>query len=1626
MGEWIYKSFNGGTTMKKQVLSMILALTMIITCLVSPAMASPAEPTQAEPIVLTQDAQTGDTIETQGFVRESREEITIMVQLEGETAFLQTSDLQVASEGYDNQMALLAQAENRIEAELSENIEVENRYSLLFNGFSFTGEAWMVDAINAIDGCFAFEAPVFELVAPVEDGGEDIELTPSMGVSNPFVGVNAAWDLGYTGEGMVIAIIDTGIRQTHEAFSVQPENIKMDLAYLLDVYNTHGDKLHAGTVRDLNDIYYSDKLPFNWDYFDHDAIPNHTASDHGSHVAGIAAGNNGENFKGVAPDAQIVTMQVFQNTGGASFAEIICAMEDCIYLGVDVINMSLGVAAYYPHYDTVMVGLEEVYEALETAGVSVCVSAGNEAHAYVWNNYGNYFTAKAWRASNPDTGVVGAPAVLPGSLAVAATKHAEGYSMTAYGKAYTPYQNPVYRRLYELEEGTYDLVHVSLTDATAIEAAGGLQGKIAMDKYNKSTLDAQVQAAVDGGAIALILYHSSNTAVSAPIPYGCLKNADANKLIADLEDGVKGQVAIEKEFNYNSTSMANFSSWGTTTTLAIKPEIAAPGNAIFSVKGAGSSDNTYMSSSGTSMASPNVAGCLLLVKQHLREQFPNDTAAQINEKAYAVAMTTAKQVNGFVRQQGAGMIHVESALSTKAYITVPGQDRPKLELGESEEGKFTFTFNVTNFGDTERTYGLNIEVITEQVNEIQYDGLPIADWEWRSKYGFQIGNPVTVPAKVINGTIKNVTAQCTMDGPRTVVVPAGQSVEVTMTISCKEELLTYFRENCDNGMYLEGWVLLTDTEENGVDLSVPFLGYVGDWDKPPMIDDGFWWQLPYGQNNPAQMSTTQGTYIGFGAFQPGGSLEQGLGLNPYADMTGKSYVADRNAISPNGDGYLDAVDYMEFSVLRNPKRFKAYVQDAEGNVLLTIFDRDYGFRKEYFGNYRGGNGSGFSSLTFEFTASELQENEVAYVVIEAYLDHEGFRIEDNAYAKLVIPVTKDLTAPTVTAVDGGVEVKDSNYIAYYAIYADEACTELVYETGVFAETRGVAETYTTDRTTYYVAVADYARNEAIYKVENGVVAAMDGKITKPGKTIVAQQQSNYAKGGIKEYGWNSFDANNPYVLTQLTEFTDLAQSDRNLLFDILSTAVAVDGTLYANDVMKLWKLNPDTLEREFVAEFYIDTGKSLNQVNNIMIDPVTYQAYAFFRQGAYVYMGRLDLETGAVSMDYKCGLGSNYWSATMIGENRAALAQSTGNSRIEIIDTANWVMLEKIQLADIVPPSGSLSVQTNVYGYSGCLLYDADTNVMYLGSDWSQFGKFRFETAGIIKYDLNTWTVDLLRTGKGAGVSLLGMFFPEEVKPADWYAVIQLIDSIGEVDTEDGETIKAAREAYDALADEDKAKVTNYDLLEDAEHRYCIVMGEKYASDAKKSAEDAQKAYEEAKKEAEEAKKAAEDAKKAYEDAKKETAENKEAAEKAQKAAEDAQKKAEEAQAKAEAAKAASEAAQAKAEAAQKAAEDAAKAAEESNKKAAQEALKAAEEAAKSAEESAKAAKSASDAAASANEAAKSAQAAAEAQAKAQAAQAAAEKAQKAAEEAQKKAEEAQKKAEEAADSAAEDKEAAE
>ncbi len=1413
----------------QKALSVIMAVVMIFACLVNSSTVALAQDALKNLLPRYTDYQMDSTFVHTGETLALTEDVTILVNLDSQPTYLATSDLERAMADTERQMAELAEAQQAIESYTGQTIEVQDHFTLLFHAFSFTGPEWMVTAINDIPGLTAMKDIQFELVETTSSDNQ-MTPTPSMTTSSGLVGADISQDLGYTGEGMVVAILDSGIRRTHEAFSVMPENPKMDADYLREVYTKYGKQMHCGSLKDVDDIYYSDKLPFNWDYADRDANPNHpniTYGDHGTHVAGIAAGNNGktgtDKFQGIAPDAQIVTMKIFYNDGTGSFAYMMAALEDCIYLGVDVINMSLGLTSGFSAYESLSTSCKNIYNALEKAGITIIAAAGNTGYNITSTNYADKFNNQQyWAAWNMDVGTVSSPATIYGSFGVASVVNTDtktGTVVTVADSEYYPGYIAGCPTLNTLGAGEFDLVYVGLGSPEEIQAAGGVNGKIALIKRGSLTFSAKIQNAIAAGAVGCIIFNSSDGdfkfSANTTLPLATLSGIYGQEILSKLADGVHGKITIRSGFSTQTVKMADTSSWGTTADLRITPEISAPGDNIYSAIGL-KSDSAYAVYSGTSMAAPHIAGGMLLIKQYLRTVFPDATATEINDLAYSFAMSTANQVNGFVRQQGAGLLNLSGALSTKAYITVPGANRPKLEFDDSQDGTFTFTFSVTNFGTAAKTYAVDFSAMTETVVDLEYSGNVMNDWQWSKDTGFYVANPETVTIKAINGTIMDVTDMCSLTGPETLTVPAGETVTVTMTLAAADELMKYFTDNCPAGMYLEGHIILRDqdTSGKGVNLSMPYLGFVGDWDYAPMFDIGMYWNNAWGENNLSQMIATQGTFVGYGV------CEQGLGMNPYVNTENETYLADRNAISPNGDDYLDAVNYAEFSMMRNAKYVKAYVQDAEGNVLTSFVNSKYSYRKE-------GLVSGFysyiscSNMNFNYDGTGLAENETVYLVLEAWLDHAEYDPANNMNGRIIIPITKDTIAPAVKAVAGGLQIQDANYIAYYAVYADAAMTELLYETGVFAEARNVAELYQTDAEQLYIKVADYAHNEALYAVVDGQVIAMETDL--PGREIVCRTYARYLASSRNEYAWTQINSESHVNMKYLTGTTYLKNeyaAASNGGYDFLDAVVDVDGTVYvaANaKISDIYTMDPETFEMTLVGPVWSE-GSTYARIYNLTMDPVTYELYAFASTSGHdKWLFSLDLETlelvplyEFVNISTQDALSATEWAAACIGNGQIALWGFW--NWLGIYDLATGQPIRVIKMIENkynIPEFG-------INGLAGNMLYDEVNNDLLLFSNWQYFRHEHGNYQGMVKLDLDTEEVTLHSVSNGK-VSFHGMYFADELDGAPFWQVQEQIKAIGQVSADSVEAVKAAREAYDALPENEKAMVENYSDLIAAE-----------------------------------------------------------------------------------------------------------------------------------------------------------------------------------------------------------------
>ncbi len=692
---------------------------------------------------------------------------------------------------------------------------------------------------------------------------------PQVAVSNNAnvyaTGIYDTSEVDYTGEGMVVAVLDTGLDYTHKAFETMPEGqLGLDKGEVDGVFS----KLEAVKMNKslkLSDVYYNDKIPFAYDYADNDDDVYPSYSNHGTHVAGIVAGRDesqhvnaddpDETFVGVAPDAQLVICKVFsddldsKSLGSANAVDILAAISDCVSLGVDVINMSLGTSAGFSDEGAAQSGdyiTSEVYSKVEEAGISLVVAASNDFSSGFGGANGTNLT------TNPDSGTVGSPSTYPYALSVASINGQPAQYLVANEKAGVSHEEQDVAFFTESSNANgeaykfLDMLYASqgITDKTqtltmdyiiiggvgrtanftqAIRNAMKLKPTIALIKRGEINFSEKVRNAKAAGAAACIIYNNLSGNIrmtlgeeSNPIPTVSI-GMDAGKLLEKGAKNGKGKVTFSYAYEAGPF-MSDFSSWGPTPDLKLKPEITAHGGEITSSVPGG-----YATLSGTSMAAPNMSGAIALLRQHVNQE-TGLTGVALNNRVYQLLMSTAtmarnEQNNPYSpRKQGAGLAGITDAVNTEGYLTVEGCDKPKLELGDDPKktGVYEMEFTVHNISDKSMTYTPNVYVMTESLSS---DDKTVAE----KAYMFE-NCGITV-----NGTeIK--------DKPALTVSAGGElkvKVVVTLDDTAKEYLNSkYFK----NGMYVEGFVRLVPQNGNGVELGIPYLAFYGDWMQAPLFD----------------------------------------------------------------------------------------------------------------------------------------------------------------------------------------------------------------------------------------------------------------------------------------------------------------------------------------------------------------------------------------------------------------------------------------------------------------------------------------------------------------------------------------------------------------------------------------------------------------------------------------------------------------------------------------------------------------------------------------------------------------------------------------------------------------------
>lgn len=834
---------------------------------------------------------------------------------------------------------------------LGHKMEVGSQFTLLTNAAAVTVPYGELAEIRKMEGVKnAYVMPTFEI--PEINAQEVVALEPNMKYVSPGMGATTAWDYGFDGTGMSVAIIDSGLFYNNPVFAINPKDesavdfTKEEIADILAKNDLHAEQLAEGVTAD--NTYYSSKIPFGFGYgaglADFGSDVAYMA--HGTHVAGIVAGNMPEEGKdqfqmetlGIAPEAQILVMNVSDPEGNIFFDAVLAAVEDCITLGVDCANLSLG----SPCGPVYMEGMSEVFDAAYKAGISVATSAGNS----FFSGYGSLWGDNMVKSTSVDTGTVGMPGSFDAPLTVASAENASSFyplgSQITYLHTSGERMYFYYEEIPGVPEGKGFREQLGDQEFQITRDPADAEGKLLFSALPEGVEAAELVAqAVEAKAAGLLILDGfSVTLTEFPLPVAVTESMWPDI----LEQGMVGDtVRVEGYWNRSSTAgqMSDFSSWGPTGSLTLKPEITGIGGNVLSSYGDGMG-----LASGTSMSAPAVAASAALVRQYLKD-------TDIPEKDYAhvtncLLMSTATPIVDeenetlyFVRRQGAGMVNIGAAMNAEAYIQVEGTNKAKLELGDDPQrtGVYEMTFEVVNFSDADKTYTLDTTVLGQKA----VGGL--------MKYG-KVTHLTYEYARELDADITYSAA----DGK--ITVPAGQTVKVTATVSLTEGEKAYYEERFPYGAYVEGFIHLNSEKE--VHLSVPFLGFYGDFTDAPTLETGSYATLmeKYPYTTADQVHTAlwgsiptdpeHGIMSEFARHYLGDTRSSLLSKIPAEYESLKHYHSDTVdvfqpltvGVSPNGDGSLDDLNFT-VGLTRNAENIHYTVTNRVTGAVL--YEEDTGF-----------------------------------------------------------------------------------------------------------------------------------------------------------------------------------------------------------------------------------------------------------------------------------------------------------------------------------------------------------------------------------------------------------------------------------------------------------------------------------------------------------------------------------------------------------------------------------------------------------------------------------------------------------------------------------------------------------
>ncbi|MEG1139410.1 MAG: S8 family serine peptidase [Lachnospiraceae bacterium] len=892
----------------------------------------------------------------------------------------------------------------------TDGVHLNFHYTLTLNGMSLTVPYGALAGIKKMEGVeAAFLAREYGIEPMTQESGK-------------MIGRSETWSNGYTGKGMKIAIIDTGLNVGHKVFSpLTPDkltNTSLTKEKLARDLNQNCNTLHAKELMKGNltedQLYHNTKVPYAFDYAGSDVNVEHEGiSDHGTHVAGIAAGNETKTPEGtvvgVAKDAQIMVMKVF---GGESAFDdaILAALEDAMVLGADAINMSIGTSAGFskelPEDSQAIRWLNQAYNTIFQTDTELAISAGNSASSAV----NNLWTTNLNPVDAPDNATVGSPSTYLGATSVASIDNEAslGYYMIIGDRKIEYMDSNSTNRFMNLAGKKLDFAMVGNQGCSEDDfTKAKVKGKVAVVQRGDCTFAEKQERARLAGAVGCIVYNNVDEpylsmAIEETLPCVSIQLSDGKYLERMAEAG-KTRCMVSKKstfFSRPKNVMSSFSSWGVTPDLQLKPEITAPGGNIYSATDKG----TYGLMSGTSMAAPHIAGVAALIKQALLEKGIQLPVGELRKRVDALMMSTAipvlyneKEGTPYSpRLQGAGLVNAYSSVTSNAYLTVADNTKPKINMGDDvrKKGEYKFSFAIHNTGNHDIQFVPKADVMTEDYVDVEMEGYPC----------FMSETP-----KALKDAKVEYQSSAFKDG--VITVPGNESTKIEVTITLSPENKAYMDKRFKNGIYVDGFIHLKAITKDDISLSLPYMGFYGDWTAADIFDSPF---AENGQNYNMLESELYGNFQGH-------TSEGIIGKNFNTDLPAEP---QHFVISPNGDGTLDYIDDMAISLMRNARSIEiSYVNHETGmeyykwhgsNVVKTMYqaerDQIFPFYPSYYANDEEHTQSGFFDFTYQ--GVPLENGTKVDLILRGTSDYDKHASGNKN--EVIVPLMVDTAAPVIS------------------------------------------------------------------------------------------------------------------------------------------------------------------------------------------------------------------------------------------------------------------------------------------------------------------------------------------------------------------------------------------------------------------------------------------------------------------------------------------------------------------------------------------------------------------------------------------------------------------------------------